>query len=266
MIETILVTGGAGYIGSHTARQLVAEGYNVVVFDNLSTGQSACVLSGEMVVGDLANLDCLRQLFAKHQFRAVLHFAASSIVPESLAQPLAYYANNVSNTLNLLRCCQEFGVSQLVFSSSAAVYGNPDTVPVLESAPLRPINPYGRSKLMSEWIIQDVGRALDLRYVILRYFNVAGAEPGGLIGQCTHEATHLIKVACEVALGKRASITIFGTDYPTADGTGVRDYVHVEDVAAAHIDALRYLQTGGQNVILNCGMVKGSVCVKSLIW
>lgn len=257
MDRKILVTGGAGYIGSHTVRQLGEAGYDVVVYDNLTTGSAAAVLSGELVMGDLSDIESLQRLFARHRFDAVLHFAASISVPESLADPLHYYANNTRNTLNLLRCCQTFGVNRLIFSSTAAVYGEPQENPVRESLPTAPINPYGCSKLMSERMIQDYGSAAGLNYVILRYFNVAGADLQGRIGQSGRKAQHLIKVACDAALGRRASVGVFGTDFPTPDGTGIRDFIHVEDLAAAHIDALRYLEAGGVSQILNCGYGSG---------
>lgn len=256
-MSKVLVTGGAGYIGSHVVRQLGEAGYEVVVYDNCSTGVPGAVLYGELAIGDLADIECLYRTFARHGFEAVLHFAASTVVPESVAHPLDYYANNTRNTLNLLRCCQAFGVDKFVFSSTAAVYGEPQENPVWESAATMPINPYGRSKLMSEWMIRDYGAASGLRYVILRYFNVAGADPAGRIGQFSPQATHLIKVACEAALGRRESVSIFGTDFPTPDGTGIRDYIHVEDLAAAHELALRYLAAGGNSQVLNCGYGRG---------
>ena len=257
MGETVLVTGGAGYIGSHVVQQLGKLGYEVIVYDNLSTGSPEAVLQGKLVVGDLADQEKLSQTFAQYQFSAVLHFAASISVPDSLRQPLAYYRNNTANTLNLLQCCQEFAVNKLVFSSTAAVYGDTDRAFVDESAPTNPVNPYGKSKLMSEMMIRDYGESSDLKYVILRYFNVAGADSSGLIGQSSKKAAHLIKVACDAALGARDSVQIFGTDYPTNDGTGVRDYIHVEDLATAHVDALSYLQKAQTNQILNCGYGKG---------
>ena len=253
----ILVTGGAGYIGSHTVKKLGEAGYDVVVYDNLSTGSPSAVLYGELVTGELNNTQFLSEVFAKHQFDAVLHFAASISVPESLEQPLSYYSNNTCNVVNLLQCCQKFGVNKLVFSSTAAVYGEIKDYPVLESAPTVPINPYGCSKLMSEKIITDYAQASDLKYVILRYFNVAGADSSGKIGQTGKKAAHLIKVACDAALGVRPSASIFGTDYHTPDGTGIRDYIHVEDLAAAHVDALSYLKTEQASQILNCGYGNG---------
>ena len=257
MNQKVLVTGGAGYIGSHVVRQLGEAGYDVVVYDNCSTGVAQSVLYGELIIGDLGDIDRLYQVFGKHQFSAVLHFAASLVVPESVAYPLDYYANNTRNTLNLLRCCSVMGVNQLIFSSTAAVYGEPQENPVTELTPTLPINPYGRSKLMSEWMIQDYGLASSFRYVILRYFNVAGADPGGRIGQNSSNATHLIANVCNAALKRQSEFKIFGTDFATSDGTGIRDYIHVEDLAAAHVDALRYLELDGDSQIFNCGYGKG---------
>ena len=257
MSKKILVTGGAGYIGSHTVRQLGEAGYEVIVYDNLSTGSEKALLNGSLIVGDLADELSLSLAFAQHNFDAVLHFAASISVPESVANPLDYYANNTRNTLNLLRCCQKFGVNKFVFSSTAAVYGEPQENPVSESCVTNPINPYGCSKLMSERMIRDYGFSSDFRYVILRYFNVAGADLAGRIGQSSEKASHLMKVACDAALGNRPAVGMFGTDFDTPDGTGIRDYIHVEDLAAAHIDALRYLNTGGKSEILNCGYGQG---------
>ncbi|MBW4561964.1 MAG: UDP-glucose 4-epimerase GalE [Mojavia pulchra JT2-VF2] len=257
MNEKVLVTGGAGYIGSHVVRQLGEAGYDVVVYDNCSTGVPKAVLHGDLIIGDLADTDRLYQVFAKHKFSAVLHFAASLVVPESVANPLDYYANNTRNTLNLLRCCSVLGVNQFIFSSTAAVYGEPQENPVTESTPTLPINPYGRSKLMSEWLIQDYGLASRMRYVILRYFNVGGADPSGRLGQRSRAATHLIAAACNTALKRQPELRIYGTDFPTPDGTGIRDYIHVEDLAAAHVDALDYLEQGGESQILNCGYGQG---------
>ncbi|BAZ48940.1 UDP-glucose 4-epimerase [Nostoc sp. NIES-4103] len=257
MKNTILVTGGAGYIGSHVVRQLGEAGYNVVVYDNCSTGSRTSVLHGKLVIGDLADSEHLYQLFATYKFSAVLHFAASLIVPESVSHPLDYYANNTRNTLNLLRCCHVMGVNQIIFSSTAAVYGETTENPVTESAATLPINPYGRSKLMSEWLIKDYAESSSLRYVILRYFNVAGAEPGGRLGQMSTNATHLIRAACDAALKRKPEVRIYGTDFPTPDGTGIRDYIHVEDLATAHVDALRYLEQGHESQIFNCGYGQG---------
>ncbi len=257
MKQKILVTGGAGYIGSHIVRQLGEAGYDVVVYDNCSTGSAQSVLYGELIIGDLSDIDYLAQIFRENEFSAVLHFAASLTVPESIKYPLDYYSNNTRNTLNLLNCCHQAGVDKIIFSSTAAVYGEPKTLPLTESSVTEPINPYGRSKLCSEWLIKDYARASSLRYIILRYFNVAGAEPGGRIGQISPNSSHLIGVACDAALRLKSEVEIFGTNFPTFDGTGIRDYVHVEDVASAHIDALRYLEAGNESQTLNCGYGQG---------
>ena len=253
----ILVTGGAGYIGSHTVKKLGEAGYEVVIYDNLSTGSSDAVLYGELIQGELKDIEHLAQVFAQHQFDAVLHFAASISVPESLEKPLDYYSNNTCNVVNVLQCCQNFRVKQFVFSSTAAVYGEIQEYPVQETSPTLPINPYGKSKLMSETIIRDYAQASELKYVILRYFNVAGADSSGKIGQMGKKAAHLIKVGCDAALGLRESASIYGTDYPTPDGTGIRDYIHVEDLATAHVDALAYLDKEATSQILNCGYGTG---------
>lgn len=257
MTGKVLVTGGAGYIGSHVVRQLAEAGYDVVVYDNLSTGHAWAVTHGELVVGDLADTQALDALFKKHDFSAVLHFAAHIVVPESVADPLKYYANNTRNTLNLLSAMNRHGVFRIVFSSTAAVYGMPEQQVLTEDLPLAPINPYGASKMMSERMIMDLAGASDLSYVILRYFNVAGADPRARLGQATPEATHLIKVACECATGARDAMQIFGTDYSTRDGTCIRDYIHVEDLASAHVQALAYMKDGGGSRVLNCGYGRG---------
>jgi UDP-glucose 4-epimerase len=257
MQKRVLVTGGAGYIGSHVVRQLGEAGYDIIVYDNCSTGNASAILYGELITGDLADIERLYKMFARYKFSAVLHFAASLIAPESVVNPLDYYANNTRNTLNLLRVCETFGVNQIIFSSTAAVYGEPQQNPVTEKTPTTPINPYGRSKLMSEWLIQDQSQASNLRYVILRYFNVAGADPVGRIGQMNPNATHLIRAACDAALGRKPGVRIFGTDFPTLDGTGIRDYIHVEDLASAHIAALQYLEAGNSSQVLNCGYGHG---------
>ncbi|MGL5794427.1 MAG: UDP-glucose 4-epimerase GalE [Waterburya sp.] len=256
-MKKILVTGGAGYIGSHTVKKLGEAGYEIVIYDNLSTGSAEAVLYGELIKGNLNDTEYLAQVFAQYQFKAVLHFAASISVPESVENPLAYYHNNTCNVINLLRCCQKFDVNQFVFSSTAAVYGEVKEYPVQETASTLPINPYGQSKLMSEQIIRDYALASDLKYVILRYFNVAGADSSGRIGQMGKKAAHLIKIGCDAALGIRPSASIFGTDYPTPDGTGIRDYIHVEDLATAHVDALAYLEKESSSQILNCGYGTG---------
>jgi UDP-glucose 4-epimerase len=253
----LLVTGGAGYIGSHVVRHLVEAGHQVVVFDNLSTGHRQAVGKAELIVADLEDRATLRSVFDTHGFDGVLHFAAHIVVPESVANPIKYYSNNTRNTLNLLQVCAEAGTRFFVFSSTAAVYGIPETPSVAEDAPLDPINPYGASKMMSERMLMDLGAASELRYVSLRYFNVAGADPERRMGQATPDATHLIKVACQAALGQRDGITVFGTDYDTPDGTCIRDYIHVEDLAAAHVRALDYLQGGGTSQVLNCGYGRG---------
>ncbi|MFE8071449.1 UDP-glucose 4-epimerase GalE [Marinobacteraceae bacterium S3BR75-40.1] len=255
----VLVTGGAGYIGSHVVRQLGKAGHDIVVYDNLSTGHRWAVTAGELVVGDLADETRLDEVFAQHQFDAVLHFAANIVVPESMANPLKYYSNNTRNTLNLLKAIKAHGVPYMVFSSTAAVYGMPDKQMLDEDTPLAPINPYGASKMMSERMIMDLAASegVDLRYVILRYFNVAGANPEGELGQATPEATHLIKVASECVVGARDGMQIFGTDYETRDGTCVRDYIHVEDLAKAHVMALDYMARGGASAVLNCGYGRG---------
>ncbi len=253
----ILVTGGAGYIGSHVVRMLSGAGRSVVVLDNLSTGFSDAVIGAELVVGDTGDQALVSQVLADHKVETVLHFAAHTIVPESVEKPLKYYGNNTCCTRSLLECCSAAGVRHFIFSSTAAVYGIPEDSMCTEESPLSPINPYGTSKLMSEMMLRDLGKATDMRHVILRYFNVAGSDPEGRIGQSTEKATLLIKVAAEVAVGKREQLYVFGTDYPTPDGTGVRDYIHVDDLADAHIKAVDYLAGGGESVTLNCGYGHG---------
>ena len=258
-MSAILVTGGAGYIGSHTSRQLLDAGHSVTVIDNLYSGFQWAVDSRAVFIkGDIADSDLVNSVLAEHSIDAVLHFAGHIVVPESVADPLKYYDNNVAGSLNLLQCCLGSGVHQFVFSSSAAVYGVPDSNPIDESVTPAPINPYGTSKLITEWTLRDLATAeADFRYVALRYFNVAGAHVGGELGQSTPEATHLIKVACEAACGKREGMTIFGDDYDTPDGTCVRDYIHVDDLARAHLDALDWLQNGGESEVVNCGYGHG---------
>lgn len=257
MTGTVLVTGGAGYIGSHVVKQLGEAGESVVVLDNLSTGFRQAVLHGELVVGDTGDSACLDSILSKHPVDTVMHFAAHTVVPESVANPLKYYGNNTCASRVLLEAMQRHRISHFVFSSTAAVYGMPDSGVAAEDTPTRPINPYGTSKLMTEWMVRDLAEASDLRYATLRYFNVAGGDPEGRIGQATPKATLLTKVACEAAIGKRSHVSIFGTDYPTDDGTGVRDYIHVEDLATAHLRALDYLRAGGDSTTLNCGYGRG---------
>jgi UDP-glucose 4-epimerase len=256
-MSTILVTGGAGYIGSHVARQLAERSERLVTLDNLSSGHRSAVLHGEFVEGDAGDAKLVAQILGEHRVETVVHFAAHIQVPESVANPLKYYRNNTANTRTLLECCVAAGVKHFVFSSTAAVYGIPDGGVADEATPTVPINPYGWSKLMSEYMLRDVAAVTPLRYVALRYFNVAGADPGGRIGQSTPEATHLLKVACEHVVGKRESISVFGTDYDTPDGTCIRDYIHVEDLAAAHLKALDYLRRAGTSATLNCGYGRG---------
>jgi UDP-glucose 4-epimerase len=252
-----LVTGGAGYIGSHVVRQLGEAGERIVVLDNLGKGFREAVTAGELVVGEVGDYALVSRLLTEHQVDTVMHFAAHTIVPESVALPLKYYGNNTCSTRALLQACLENGVRHLVFSSTAAVYGIPEGGYASEDSPARPINAYGTSKLMSEWMLRDVAAVNPLRYVALRYFNVAGSDPGGRIGQATPGATLLTKVACEAMVGKRPYVSVFGTDYPTPDGTGVRDYLHVEDLASAHLRALDYLRAAGRSVTLNVGYGHG---------
>ncbi len=253
----ILITGGAGYIGSHTARQLGEAGERLITLDNLSTGFREAVLYGELVVGDTGDQALVSRVLKEHDIDTVLHFAAHTVVPESVEDPLKYYGNNTCNTRSMLQCCAEAGVENFIFSSTAAVYGTPESGIAHEDTPTSPINPYGTSKLMSEWMLRDLSAATDMKHVILRYFNVAGCDPEGRIGQATPNATLLTKVACEAAVGKRDCVYIYGTDYPTQDGTGVRDYIHVEDLAAAHVKAIEHLRKGGDSAILNCGYGHG---------
>lgn len=255
----ILVTGGAGYIGSHVVKLLGERGENVVVLDDLSTGNADAVLHGELIEGKTGDTELVSRILADKGIDTVMHFAAHTIVPESVENPLKYYANNTCSTRNLLQACQDNGIANFIFSSTAATYGIPDPSigACREDLQTAPINPYGTSKLMSEAMLRDLSAATDLKHVVLRYFNVAGSDPDGRIGQSTPKATLLIKVAAEVALGKREQLYVFGTDYPTEDGTGVRDYIHVSDLASAHLSALDYLRAGGESTLLNCGYGHG---------
>src|SRR5580704_6537700 len=255
---TILVTGGAGYIGSHMVHELADAGESVVALDNLATGFDWAVAEGvPLIVGDTGDQPLVASIIAEHKIEAVIHFAASTVVPESVAEPLAYYRNNTVNSRALIESAVKGGVRHFIFSSTAAVYGNPERMPVAEDTPTMPMSPYGWSKLMTETMLRDAGHAHGLGYVILRYFNVAGADPQLRTGQSSRNATHLIKVAAEAALGLRPKIDVFGTDFPTPDGTGVRDYIHVSDLARAHSDALRHLRAGGASLTLNCGYGHG---------
>lgn len=254
----VLVTGGAGYIGSHMVLALRDAGEQVVVLDNLSTGfRQAVPADVPLVVGDVGDEALVATLITRHGIDAIIHFAGSIVVPESVADPLGYYLNNTVKSRALIAAAVAGRVRNFIFSSTAAVYGNPRSIPVTEDAPPAPMSPYGSSKLMTETMLADTAAAHDLSYVALRYFNVAGADPKGRAGQSTPRATHLIKVACETALGKRPRIEVFGTDYPTTDGTCIRDYIHVSDLVAAHSLALAHLRAGGASAIYNCGYSKG---------
>lgn len=253
----LLITGGAGYIGSHVVKALGEKNHELFIYDNLSTGNREAVTYGELIEGSLEDTQKLREVFRAHKFDAVLHFAGSIVVPESVENPIKYYNNNTLNSLKLIEICREFNVNKFIFSSTAAVYGLPDSGLCSEESETKPINPYGESKLMTELMLKDVSFSSDFRYVALRYFNVAGADPEGKIGQSFPQATHLIKVASELACGKRTEMKVFGTDYPTPDGTCVRDYIHVCDLAAAHVAALEYLDRGGESNVFNCGYGRG---------
>jgi UDP-glucose 4-epimerase len=258
MRKRILVTGGAGYIGSHVVKALGEGGYEVLVYDNLSTGNRWAVLHGDLVVADLADSDAMERALKGFRPDAVMHFAASIVVPESVREPLKYYRNNTVNTLFLCETMQRCGIGKLIFSSTAAVYGVPETIPVREDLPMKPINPYGASKMMTEYILRDLSFAReDFRYISLRYFNVAGADRNGRIGQAYREATHLITRALKTAKGEFEKLEIFGTDYPTPDGTCIRDYIHVDDLSEAHVVALEYLLDGGTSDVFNCGYGRG---------
>ena len=255
---TVLVTGGAGYIGSHMVRALVEANEDVVVIDNLSTGFSAFIPEGvPLFIGDAGDENLVQGVIEQHGVESIIHFAGSVVVPDSMRDPLGYYRNNTMTTRSLLNAAVKGGVNRFIFSSTAAVYGNPDQVPVREDAPTRPLSPYGSSKLMTEIMLHDVASAYDMNYVALRYFNVAGADPAARMGLSTMGATHLLKIAVEAATGQRAKVDVFGTDYPTPDGSCIRDFIHVSDLAQAHRAALSYLRGGGSSMTLNCGYGRG---------
>lgn len=257
--ENILVTGGAGYIGSHVVRDLLKRGFNPIVFDNLSTGNRKYVLGGDFILGEMKDYELLKKIIKRYKIKSVIHFSASIVVSESVVQPLKYYENNSMNAFNLIHSCVETGVENFVFSSTAAVYGIPEKIPVNESAPFSPINPYGKSKVVTEMILSDVSAAYPkFNYVALRYFNVAGADGEGRIGQNYKNPTHLITLALRTALNDYPELKIFGTDYDTHDGTAVRDYIHVDDLADAHLLALDYLKSEKRSVVFNCGYGAGS--------
>ena len=254
----VLVTGGAGYIGSHMVLELVDSGEDVIVLDRLSTGfEWAVAPEATLVIGDIADASLVKSLFRDHEIDAVMHFAGSIVVPDSVATPLAYYENNTCKTRTLLAMIIEANIPHVIFSSTAAVYGNQGETPIAEDASTNPESPYGRSKLMVEWMLRDASAAYGFTYTTLRYFNVAGSDPRGRTGQSTQGATHLIKVACETAIGKRPAMSVFGTDYPTSDGTCIRDYIHVSDLAIAHRLALERLRRGGSNLTANSGYGRG---------
>jgi len=253
----ILVTGGAGYIGSHTAKELLKAGYQVVVIDDLSSGHREFVLTPHFVRADIRDRQALTEVFQKFPITAVMHFAALTSVPESVADPARYYEVNLWGTFQLLEAMRAFGVKLFVFSSSAAVYGDPEKIPIPENHPTKPKSPYGKTKLMAEEMLADYAKAYDFRYVSLRYFNAAGSDPEGEIGEWHEPERHLIPIVLEAALGKRPYVEIYGTDYETPDGTGIRDYIHVSDLASAHVLALQYLEHGGKSDVFNLGIGRG---------
>ena len=254
----ILVTGGAGYIGSHINKLLAYEGYETVVFDNLIYGHREAVKWGTLVVGDLKNVDEIEAVFRRYSIEAVFHFAAYAYVGESVAEPEKYYYNNIGCTLNLLKVMRKYGCDKIIFSSSCATYGEPAQMPITEDMPQDPINPYGFTKYAVERIFKDYERAYGLKYVVLRYFNAAGADPEGEIGEAHDPETHIIPLILDAASGQRPNVKVFGTDYPTRDGSCIRDYIHVSDLATAHLLALRHLEAGKESQFLNLGNTKGT--------
>lgn len=256
-MKKILVSGGAGYIGSHVVKLLGKKGFDVLVYDNLSTGNRSSVLSGKLVEGDMLDIDTLRSVMSDFRPDAVMHFAAKIVVPESMKFPMKYYTNNILGTLNVLNVMKEYNVNKFIFSSTAAVYGEPEEMPINEMMPFAPINPYGKSKAMVEKILKDCSISEGLKYIALRYFNVAGADPEGELGETKKDATHLITMCVRTPAGKKDKLSIFGTDYPTPDGTCIRDYIHVMDLADAHVLALEHLLSGGESNVFNCGYGKG---------
>lgn len=255
---TVLITGAAGYIGSHAVLAFREAGYQVVAVDLLTTGRRDAIPADvPFFEANAGDIERMKGIVRAHDVKCVVHFAASIVIPESVDEPLEYYLNNTAVSRNLIQTCVDNDVGHFIYSSTSAVYGTPETLPVSEAAPTAPINPYGRSKLMTEWILQDCVAATDLTCVVLRYFNVAGADPRGRTGQSTSKATHLIKVACEAAVGIRDGIEIFGEDYDTPDGTCIRDYIHVSDLVDAHVQGLRHLEAGGDSQVLNCGYGHG---------
>jgi len=262
---TVLVTGGAGYIGSHMVQALAEAGESVVVIDNLSTGFSAFLPEGvPLFIGDAADENLVERVISAHGVESIIHFAGSVVVPDSMRDPLAYYRNNTMTTRSLLNVAVKCGINRFIFSSTAAVYGNPDQMPVPENAPTRPLSPYGSSKLMTEIMLHDVASVHGMNYIVMRYFNVAGADPKARIGLATVGATHLLKIAVEAATGQRAKVDVFGTDYPTPDGSCIRDFIHVSDLAQAHRAALSYLRGGGASTTLNCGYGRGYSVIETI--
>jgi len=257
MNKYILIIGGAGYIGSHVNKELSKKGYRSLIYDNLSTGNLEALQWGDFILGDLGDTEHIRLVFQKYDIAAVMHFAACAYVEESMVNPRKYYVNNVVNTLNILNIMQDFNVDKFIFSSSCATYGNPVEIPITESHPQKPINPYGQSKLMVENILNDYSKTYNFKYVSLRYFNAAGADPDVDIGEMHDPETHLIPLVLDSAIGKRPDIKIFGTDYDTRDGTCIRDYIHVTDLSIAHLQALEYLMSGGASQVFNLGNDKG---------